>query len=396
MSDWDSFETFLADVDQLDDAKQRQDLVNALLRQRPEWPWIDGNKATFVYSKMGTQTVALNLDTIKADPPFAPLQQLEGTSLWYLTRSFELDDLLDYMLAVDDPMTPLAQETNLAQRVSTHWRPDPLNPLQLQTAQINVSVLRMPQARPFPDWAAMQGVRRGRINDHTIDSRQLGFSGRSLWVYTPPGYQSDKLYPLLLMTDGTWSNGPLQVPHMADTLIKHGRIQPPVIAMLGSGTQEQRLSEFIANDRLVLFVLSELLPFVSNHYSIDSLKMGIGGMGLGAIAAANVALSSFNAFDRLILLSPPLQGQNRAETELQNYRRRFETAPQLPARIFQSVGRYEQFTRFLKPGRRLAESIRKHGDTDLRFVETGSGHSLAAFKAVLPEALAWTFPPENA
>jgi len=396
MSDWDSFETFLADVEQLDDAKQRQDLVNALLRQRPEWPWIDGNKATFVFSKMGTQSVALNLDTIKADPPFAPLQQLDGTSLWHLTRSFEPDDLLDYMLAIDDPMTPLAQEANLAQRVSTHWQPDLLNPLQVQSAQINVSVLRMPQARPFPDWAAMEGVRRGRINEHSIDSRQLGFSGRSLWIYTPPGYQSDKLYPLLLMVDGTWSKGPMQVPYVADTLIKHRRIQPPVIAMLGSGSQEQRLAEFINNDRFVLFVLSELLPFVSNHYSVDSLNMGIGGVGLGAIAAANVALSSFNAFDRLMLLSPPLQGQNRAEAELQNYRRRFETAPQLPARIFQSVGRYEQFTRFLKPGRRLAESIRKHDDVELRYVETGSGHSLAAFKAVFPEALAWTFSPESA
>jgi enterochelin esterase-like enzyme len=165
--------------------------------------------------------------------------------------------------------------------------------------------------------------------------------------------------------------------------------------MLGSGTQEQRLSEFIDSERFVLFALSELLPYISSKYSIDSLSLGIGGVGLGAIAAAHVALNSFNAFSRLILLSPPLQGQNRSESGLQNYRRRFETASQLPARIFQSVGRYEQFSRFVKPGRRLAESIRKHGDADLRFVETGSGHSLAAFKAIFPEALAWTFPPED-
>ncbi len=392
MSDWDSFETFLADVEQLDDAKQRQDLVNALLRQRSVWPWIDGNRATFVFSKMGTQRAALNLDTIKADPPFAPMKQLEGTSLWYVSRDFEPDDLLDYMLAIDDPMTSLALEPNLVERVSKYWQPDPLNPLKLQTAQIDVSVLRMPQARPFPDWAAMESVRRGTINEHSLDSQRLGFEGRSLWVYTPPGYQPERSYPLLILADGNWCTGPLQVPLIADALIKHGRLQPLVIAMMQSGSQEQRAAEFISNDRYVLFVLAELLPFIEQHYNIDSLNVGIGGVGIGALASAHVMLNSYGAFSRLIMLSPPLQGQNRTEESLQHYRRRFETAAQLPARIFQSVGRYEAFTRFLKPGRRLADAIRKHPETALQFIETGSGHGLVAFKAILPEALAWTFP----
>ena len=395
MSDWDSFETFLAEVEALDDVKQRQDLVDSLLVQRPDWPWIEDGKATFIYSKMGTHNAALNLDTIKEDPPFAAMSNVEGTSLWHLSRAFESDDLLDYMLAIDDPMTPLAQEHNLVERVTQHWQSDPLNPVQLKTAQINVSVLRMPQARPFPDWSEMPGVSHGSVSELSIDSRQLDFSDRKVWVYTPPGYDASQEYPLLILMDGVWCTGPLQVPLIADALIKHGRIQPLLIAMVQNPAQEQRPAEFIANDRHALFVLTELLPVLYRRYALDSLNLGIGGVGLSAAAAAHVALFSVATFSRLMMISPPLQGQNASEEALQNFRRRFETADRLPQRIFQSVGRYETITRFIKPGRRLAESLRRREDVAYRFVEIGSGHGLVGFKSIFPEALAWTFTSEE-
>ena len=394
MSDWDTFEAFLAEINELDDAKQQQDLVNALLRQRPNWPWIEGNQVTFIHSQAGTTSAALNLDTIKEDPPFAPMTHLEGTSLWYVTQEFEPDDLLDYMLAIDDPMTPLAGEKNLVERVTRHWQVDPLNERQIKTAQINVSVLQMPQARPFPDWTAMPGVPRGAVNEHTIDSRQLGFKGRNVSVYTPPGYDtSSDEYPALMLMDALWCTGPLQIPSIADALIKHKRMQPTVIAMIESPPQDQRPRELLTNDRHALFLLSELLPFLQSQYHINSLDAGVGGVGMGAIASLHATLSNPAAFSHLIMISPPLQGQ---EISLQAYRRRVEIAGMLPAYIFQAVGRYETFSRFLKPGRRLAEVIEKRNDVAYRFVEHGSGHGLVGFKGIFPEALAWTYPARKA
>ena len=394
MSDWDTFEAFLADVDELDDAKQQQDLVNALLRQRTHWPWIVGNKATFIHAQTGTESAALNLDTIKDDPPFAPMTHLEGTSLWYVTREFEPDDLLDYMLAIDDPMTPLASEKNLVERVTQHWQVDPLNERQIKTAQINVSVLQMPQARPFPDWSMMQGVPRGNVTEHTIDSRQLDFKGRSVWVYTPPDYDPEgDEYPLLMLMDALWCTGPLQIPYIADALVKHKRMQPTVIVMIQSASQDQRPQEFLTNDRHALFLLSELLPFLQNHYHINPLDIGVGGVGMGAIASMHATLTNPAAFKHLLMISPPLQGR---EVSLQDYRRRFETAGMLPDRIFQAVGRYETFSRFLKPGRRLAEVIDRRADVAYRFIEHGSGHGLVGFKGIFPEALSWTYPGDRA
>jgi hypothetical protein len=181
MPRWTTFRAFLDDVSRAD-RDARQALVDLLLKERPRWPWVEAAQATFAYTG-AVNAVALNLDTIPRDPPFAPMTRLEGTDFWYVTQSFDSGDLLDYMLAVDDPMTPLAQETDIAGRVSKYWKADPLNPLKLDTPQMNVSVLRMNDARPFPDWSALRAVPNGRVFEHPINSEGMSSKGgRKLWV----------------------------------------------------------------------------------------------------------------------------------------------------------------------------------------------------------------------
>jgi enterochelin esterase-like enzyme len=394
MPTWDSFHAFLAAARRTDDEAARQQLVDELLLNRPAWPWIEGNRATFVFSKLGAHNVALNMDIIKADPPFAPMTNLQGTTLWYITLDFAADDLLDYMLAIDDPMTPLAAEKDIVGRVALHWRTDRLNPLTMHTAQMDVSVLRMSAARPFPDWAAMPHIPRGQVHEHTIDSPQLGFTGRKLWVYTPPGYEnSGMVYPLLILHEGQWAAGPLQVPYIADALIKHQRMQPVVIAMEQSGSQENRIRDYVSNDRHYAHTLLELLPFVQTQYRIDSTHLGVGGVGVGAIGAAHAALKNPAVFTGLIMISPPL-GKGVAEEQLAQYAARFRDAALLPRHIFQSVGRYEIRSRFYRPAQVLREVLEPRQDIYYQFAEIGSGHGLVAFKSVFPEALAWVFPGE--
>ncbi len=393
MPRWNAFERFLDEARQAASDEERQELVDELLLERPEWPWVQGSTATFIFTSMGSRrSVALNLDTVKADPPFVPMTRLEGTSLWYITREFDRDDLLDYLLAVDDPMTPLATETDIVGRISNYWRFDARNPLRMETAQQMVSVLRMPDARPFPDWRAMKNVPRGRIYEHVLDSAQLGFRSRKLWVYTPPGYlHSGMVYPLLILLDGQWAVGPLQVPFVADALIKHRRMLPVVIAMLQSGNQQERTREYVSNDRQYASLLTELLPFVQTNYRIDSTSLGVGGVAVGAVAAAHAALRNPAVFNGLIMISPPM-GKGAGEGQLDDYLTRFEQSNLLPRRIFQSVGRYEARARFVKPAHRLRDVLNERRDTAYRFVTVGSGHGLVGFRSVIPEALAWVFP----
>src|SRR6187549_1549102 len=138
MSPWNSFDAFVDQTQRTNSDEARQVLVDQLLAERPSWPWIEGKRATFIYNGADAERVALNLDTIPGDPPFAPFDRVNGTTLWYVSREFEHDDLLDYMLAVNDPMTPLAGDPDVIGRVTNFWRVDPLNPTRMNTPQMNV------------------------------------------------------------------------------------------------------------------------------------------------------------------------------------------------------------------------------------------------------------------
>jgi enterochelin esterase-like enzyme len=394
MASWNSFDAFLGEATQTSEV-QRQGLVDELLRERAEWPWVSGDEATFIYTQMGTDSAAVNLDTLKGDPPFAQMTNLDGTSLWYVTLTFATDDLLDYMLAINDPMTPLAEERDIVGRVSRHWRVDPLNPMRMNTAQMTVSVLRMGAARPFADWTRMPRVPRGRIYEHNFNSMQLRFSGRKLWVYTPPGYESSGLnYPLMIFQDGQWGVGPLQLPYIADALIKHGQMEPVIIAMKQSGDQATRIQTYVSNDKHYSMLLTELLPFLQTQYRIDSVNLGVGGVGVGAIAAAHAALKNPAVFSHLIMVSPPL-GKGIAQDQLLKYIERFRMAAALPRRIFQSVGRYETRSRFFLPAQALHSALSQREDVAYKYVEIGSGHGLVGFRSIAPEALSWVFPGES-
>lgn len=399
MPRWDSFSQFLREAEQLSNDISRQQLVTELLRERPRWPWIEGNQATFIHLNDQARMVAVNLDIIDSDPPFEMMTRLQGTNLWYVSRRFQPDDLLDYMIVVDDPNTPLRNDPNINQRIA-RWKADELNPAKVMNNNLRVSVLAMPQARPFANWEAMRNIPRGTVREHDFTSVQMGFAERRLWVYTPPGYDDEQRreYPLLVLLDGQWMVGPVQVPQIADAMIKHGRMQPIIIAMLESGGVATRMQDYVSNDKQYAAILTELLPLLQTEYRIDSTNLGIGGTGVGAIGAAHAALKNAAVFSHLIMLSAPL-GVGQMQEKLLEYAHRFENARILPQRIFQSVGRYEQKQRFYKPnvalGVILERREKERGDINHRFVEIGSGHGLAAFRSIFPEALSHIFPGES-
>lgn len=179
-------------------------------------------------------------------------------------------------------------------------------------------------------------------------------------------------------------------PYIADALIKHHRLQPLVIAMIQSGIGAERDNEYLVGDRFYQFVIADLLPTLQTAYRIDSSQIGIGGVDVGATAAAKVALLNATLFSRLIMVSPPL-GKGLHQDELRSVVAHFADSS-LPRRVFQSVGRYETRVRFIKPAYVVKSVLESAGGVAYRFVETGSGHGLVSFRAILPEALAWAFP----
>ena len=150
MPRWDSFSQFLQEVNQLDNDVSRQQLVNELLRERPRWPWVEGTSATFIHQNKDAESLAINLDIIEKDPPFDPMEKLEGTDLWFITRRFQPDDLLDYLVVVDDPMTPLRNDPNLPSRIA-RWKPDDLNPNVVSNGTLAGECSQYAASTPLPE-----------------------------------------------------------------------------------------------------------------------------------------------------------------------------------------------------------------------------------------------------
>jgi hypothetical protein len=154
--------------------------------------------------------------------------------------------------------------------------------------------------------------------DHRIYSPILGLP-RDLYVYLPPGYSTARAYPLLLYLhpaylDEHWilvANWLVEL----DGMILRGEFPPAVVAipdgMIG-GENKIRAphSLFVngVNGRFEDYLLYELMPFLSNSYSIRGERqahalLGISGGGFGAMS---IALRHRELFGSVATLAAPL------------------------------------------------------------------------------------------
>ena len=132
------------------------------------------------------------------------MAHLGGADVWYKTYRVRSDARVTYLLSPNDPL--------VEDKKSPTWRLDPLNPHRFefkldpgnpQSANVTpaVSVLSLPDA-PAQRWTGMRDhVPHGNVATMKIKSTLLG-NERRLWVYTPPGYQRQVRYPLLILFDG--------------------------------------------------------------------------------------------------------------------------------------------------------------------------------------------------
>ena len=67
--------------------------------------------------------------------------------------------------------------------------------------------------------------------------------------------------------DGQWAMNIIEVPYIADALIKHGRMEPIIIAMLAGGTQSERVAEYVGNDKHYALIAAELAAILAGGTS---------------------------------------------------------------------------------------------------------------------------------
>lgn len=153
-------------------------------------------------------------------------------------------------------------------------------------------------------------IARGHIDTILYDSKTVGVQRKAL-VYTPPGYNKSKKYPVLYLLHGIggdelewFRNG---VPHIIwDNLYADGKIEPMIVVLPnGRAMKDDRATgDIMARDKVEAFstferdLLDDLIPFVEQKYAVkkDREQRALFGLSMGGGQALNFGLGNMDVF----------------------------------------------------------------------------------------------------
>lgn len=161
----------------------------------------------------------------------------------------------------------------------------------------------------------------GDVRLHKLfPSERLG-NERTLIVLVPPGYDeaADRRYPVLYMNDGqnlmdqsTSFNGvEWRVDETVYEMIRAGELEP--IIVVGVYNTPDRTAEYTPGasdaargDDYAAFLAKQVKPFIDKTYRTmpDRANTGIGGGGLGAVAALHTLHRHPETFSRCLAFNP--------------------------------------------------------------------------------------------
>ncbi|UTN06338.1 hypothetical protein L0669_10615 [Flavobacterium bizetiae] len=153
-------------------------------------------------------------------------------------------------------------------------------------------------------------TKAGKIETITYESKTVG-SVRKATVYTPPGFNKKKKYPVLYLLHGIggdekeWLNGG-NPQIILDNLYAEGKIEPMIVVMPnGRAMKDDSASRNImAPDKVQAFsifeqdLLKDLIPFIQKKYPVikDREHRAIAGLSMGGGQSLNFGLGNLDQF----------------------------------------------------------------------------------------------------
>lgn len=153
-------------------------------------------------------------------------------------------------------------------------------------------------------------VQHGIIDTIIYSSQTVGGSRRAL-IYTPPGYSSDKKYPVLYLLHGIggdekewFVHGQPQV--ILDNLYAKGKAEPMIVVLPnGRAMKDDRATGNIFDSTKVAAfttfekdLLNDLIPFIEKNYPVfnDREHRAIAGLSMGGGQSLNFGLGNLDQF----------------------------------------------------------------------------------------------------
>ncbi len=242
------FQQFIAHLNSVP-SDQRQSVADSFLAATTKYPVIEQDTiANFVYVGSAT-SITVPGDANVWNPGAFSMNRVEGTTLWYYTRTFEADARLDYKFVVD----------------GSTWILDPRNPLTQSGGFGPNSELRMPGYQPAPEVQYYPAIPHGVLRDTTWSSVNLG-NARTIRIYTPPEYSvSADSYSVIYVHDGLEYTTLASAPNVLDYLTSERKIEPLIGVFI---PPVNRTAEYAGSSmpQFTRFMVQELVTYVDSRY----------------------------------------------------------------------------------------------------------------------------------
>jgi len=278
----------------LDWAPQRNDLGLTPFMARTISPEVyDDHTVTFRVNAPEAQEIKLSGSILLGLGTNQPIPFTKGDDgVWSLTVGPMTPEIYYYKLLIDGVSVV-----------------DPSNTLTGFANQPGFSILVV--HGDGPAWYDARNVPHGTATRHFYHSEVTG-GERDLYVYTPPGYDPDKQYPVLYLMGGsgevasTWSLFG-RVNFIEDNLIAEGKALPMIIAMPNNQVVHRMDPEHtprsfdLFNDEM----LQEVIPLVESNYSVkaDKHHRAISGLSMGGRHAQIIGMNNLDVFGSIGILS---------------------------------------------------------------------------------------------
>lgn len=238
-----------------------------------------------------------------------------------------------------------------------------------------------------PAYYDAKKVPHGNVTRHVYHSAVTN-GERELYVYTPPGYDPKKKYPVLYLMGGSGelpSNWVYdgRVNFIMDNLLAEGKAEPMIIAIPNNQVihrNHPRHSE-LTFDILEKELRNHVVPLVDQNYSTIKKAEGraISGLSMGGRHSMVIGFRSLDLFANFGILSA---GDENAETSLEH----FLNDPKIGDKVdylFVGQGTKEAQGFFNKRAQALHDALNKYGIKHEYYVGGNGGHDWATWRHLL-------------
>ena len=254
------------------------------------------------------------------------------------------------------------------------------------------------------DSKQQEGVPRGKVTTHILESQIFKGTRREYSVYVPAQYRAEKPSCVMVFQDGhayAKEDGDVRVPIVFDNLIHKGEMPVTIGIFVNPGHRGDAFPEnrWRANNRsyeydslgdeYARFLLEELLPAVGEKYNLSdkTADRAICGASSGGICAFTVAWERPDAFSKVYSMIGSFTNIRGGHV----YPSWIRKTAKKPVKVFLQGGRNDldnDHGHWPLANEQMAAALKFMG-WDHKFVYGDGKHNLQHGGVLLPDALRW-------